>query len=149
MKPKGKSYSNARKIVVNGNVFDSKFEAERYQELLLLEQAGLIYKLKRQEAFPLENEAVCIRELRGNNTRKYTADFSYLEKTNSTNNLHQSVKVVEETIVKVVEETKGRMLAIDSLRISIFKALYPNIDFRLIKQKKRRSSTSKKRLTKK
>ena len=35
------------KTVVNGIVFDSKKEAKRYYELLLLEKAGEIHDLKR------------------------------------------------------------------------------------------------------
>lgn len=45
-------YSN-RKTIVNGEVFDSKKEAQRYVELLLLERAGAISYLQRQVKFLL------------------------------------------------------------------------------------------------
>lgn len=44
---------NNKKITVNGQVFDSKKEANRYKELLLLEKAGEIHDLRRQVKFKL------------------------------------------------------------------------------------------------
>ena len=37
-----------RKTIVNGHTFDSKKEANRYSELLLLERAGAIHDLRTQ-----------------------------------------------------------------------------------------------------
>ena len=45
-------YKN-KKVEVDGIVFDSKKEAKRYQELLLLEKAGAIQELKRQVKYVL------------------------------------------------------------------------------------------------
>lgn len=45
-------YGN-RKTVVDGIVFDSQKEAQRYRELLLLERAGKISYLDRQTKFTL------------------------------------------------------------------------------------------------
>ena len=45
-------YGN-KKIVIDGEVFDSKREAKRYQELKLLEKCGAISDLKRQVTFEL------------------------------------------------------------------------------------------------
>lgn len=45
-------YKN-RKVEVDGIVFDSKKEAKRYQELLMLEKAGAIKDLQRQVKFVL------------------------------------------------------------------------------------------------
>lgn len=42
-----------KKCTVNGIVFDSRKEARRYQELLLLEKAGIITGLVRQKEFEL------------------------------------------------------------------------------------------------
>ena len=70
---------NNKKITVNGQVFDSKKEARRYQELLLLEKAGEIKNLSRQVKFVLipsqrdENGKVVEREC------YYRADFKYTE----------------------------------------------------------------------
>lgn len=44
---------NSKKTVVDGQKFDSKKEARRYQELLLLEKAGAIKNLSRQVKFVL------------------------------------------------------------------------------------------------
>lgn len=70
---------NNKKVTVNGQVFDSKKEANRYQELLLLEKAGVIKNLSRQVKFVLipsqrdENGKVIEREC------SYKADFKYEE----------------------------------------------------------------------
>lgn len=81
---------NSKKTVVDGQKFDSKKEARRYQELLLLEKAGEIKNLCRQVKFVLipsqrdENGKVVEREC------SYKADFTY-----------------EEGIKTVVEDVKG------------------------------------------
>lgn len=81
---------NSKKTIVDGQKFDSKKEARRYQELLLLEKAGEIKNLSRQVKFVLipsqrdENGKVVEREC------SYKADFTY-----------------EEGIKTVVEDVKG------------------------------------------
>lgn len=75
---------NSKKTVVDGQVFDSKKEANRYQELLLLEKAGVIKNLSRQVKFVLippqrdENGKVVEREC------SYKADFVYYEEDGET-----------------------------------------------------------------
>ena len=70
---------NNKKVTVNGQVFDSKKEARRYKELLLLEKAGVIKNLSRQVKFVLipsqrdESGKVIEREC------SYKADFVYEE----------------------------------------------------------------------
>lgn len=71
---------NNKKVTVNGQVFDSKKEANRYKELLLLEKAGGIKDLRTQVKFKLipaqRDEAtgkVIEREC------SYKADFVYEE----------------------------------------------------------------------
>ena len=71
---------NNKKITVNGQVFDSKKEANRYKELRLLEKAGAIKDLRMQVKFTLipsqRDEAtgkVVEREC------SYKADFVYEE----------------------------------------------------------------------
>lgn len=44
---------HSRKTVVNGITFDSKLEADRYQQLLLLEKAGEICDLTLQMEFQI------------------------------------------------------------------------------------------------
>ena len=69
---------NSKKTVVDGQTFDSKKEARRYQELLLLEKAGEIQNLSRQVKFVLipsqrdENGKVIEREC------SYKADVLYM-----------------------------------------------------------------------
>ena len=78
-----------KKTVVNGISFDSRKEAKRYQELLLLERAGAITDLKMQVKYVLipsqrVNGKVVEREC------AYKADFVYRENGET-----------------VVEDTKG------------------------------------------
>ena len=77
----------AKKIEVDGIVFDSRKEAKRYSELRLLERGGAIRDLKLQEEFVLIPK--CGRE----RPAKYHADFSYIDC---------------ETGKKVVEDVKSR-----------------------------------------
>lgn len=71
---------NNKKITVDGQIFDSKKEASRYEELRLLEKAGAIKDLRTQVKFKLipaqRDEAtgkVIEREC------SYKADFVYEE----------------------------------------------------------------------
>ena len=70
---------HAKKITWNGEVFDSKKEFTRYQELLLLQRAGKIANLERQVKIPLlpaqrdENGKVIERAV------TYVADFVYTD----------------------------------------------------------------------
>ena len=63
-------YRNVR-TTIDGETFDSKLEAQRYQELKLLEKAGEVRDIQRQVVFPL-----MVGETR---VAKYVADFVYLE----------------------------------------------------------------------
>lgn len=82
---------HAEKCVVDGIVFASKREANRYSELLLLSRTGQITGLKRQVAYELipaqrdKDGKVIERACR------YVADFQYQTKDGET----------------VVEDTKG------------------------------------------
>lgn len=84
--PSKRSKYRAEKTEVDGIVFDSKKEAERYTELKLLEKAGEIKGLRRQVKYVLipaqyetdtankENRKKCIeREC------SYFADFVYFD----------------------------------------------------------------------
>lgn len=84
-----KSKYNSRKITVDGITFDSRKEARRYSELLLLERAGAIQNLQRQVKF----ELIPSQRVNGRVAERactYIADFVY-----------------EENGRKVVEDTKG------------------------------------------
>jgi hypothetical protein len=65
-----------RKTVSNGIQFDSQKEATRYQELQLLERAGLIRNLELQSRYNLV--------VNGYNCGFYKADFRYEDVATST-----------------------------------------------------------------
>lgn len=79
----------SRKVTVAGITFDSKKEANRYRELVLLERAGRLSNLQRQVKF----ELIPSQRVNGKVVERactYVADFVYLENGR-----------------KVVEDTKG------------------------------------------
>lgn len=86
-------YGN-KKVTIDGEVFDSKREAKRYQELKLLEKSGAIVGLKRQETYyliPTQREASTRVYTKGRKKGQpiegkviekpvtYIADFAYLD----------------------------------------------------------------------
>ena len=82
---------HAEKCVVDGIVFDSRKEANRYSELLLLSRTGQITGLKRQVSYELipaqrDKDGKLLEK-----SVKYVADFVYVDKDGKT----------------VVEDTKG------------------------------------------
>ena len=82
---------HAKKIVIDGETFDSHKEAARYQELKLMQRAGMITELERKTKFELipnqkRNGRVVERALH------YKADFLYKD---------------AETGETVVEDVKG------------------------------------------
>ena len=89
---------HARKTEVDGIVFDSKKEALRYRELLLLQRAGVIKGLRMQVPYTLIEKSKYGREI------KYVADFVYRE---------NEEMVVEDTkgIKTPVYRLKKRLLA--------------------------------------
>ena len=68
-----KNKYHAQKTEVDGIVFDSKKEANRYCELKLLEKAKAIQDLRCQVAFPLVKKSEFGKEI------KYVADFVYYD----------------------------------------------------------------------
>lgn len=93
---------NSRKVRVNGQVFDSKKEYQRFCELSLLQRAGKIKDLKRQVKYvliPAQREPDRIGKRGGRIKGKllekecsYYADFVYTDVLSG---------------VTVVEDTKG------------------------------------------
>lgn len=73
-----KSKYHSRKTVVDGITFDSAKEARRYRELQLMEKAGVISGLTRQQAFTL----IPVQRIDGKVVEravKYVADFCYYQ----------------------------------------------------------------------
>ena len=96
---------------LDGIVFASKAEMNRYAELRMFERAGIISELKRQPRFILQVAAHKMRSI------VYVADFRYLEKSSG----HV-----------VVEDVKGHRTDIYKLKLKLFRERYPDIDFREI-----------------
>lgn len=97
--PKRNKYRSV-KTDVDGVVFDSKKEAGRWQELVLLERAGEISNLARQIKFPLE--------VNGEHICNYFADFCY---DDSDGNV-------------IVEDVKGVRTKEYRVKAKLMKALY-------------------------
>lgn len=64
---------HAKKTIVDGIEFDSKKEANRYYELLLMKRCGIIKDLQLQVPFEL------IPKQDGERACKYIADFVYYD----------------------------------------------------------------------
>lgn len=85
-----RKYKN-KKVMIDGIKFDSKKEANRYQELKLMQRAGIITDLQRQVKY------VLIPSQKGDDGRvierpcTYIADFVYIDENGKT----------------IVEDTKG------------------------------------------
>lgn len=97
-------YKN-RKFVYDGMKFDSRGEANRWQELTLLAAANIIHQLVRQVRIPIEVNGVKVCD--------YIADFAY-----------------KEGAVQVVEDFKGYKTDIYKLKKKLFCAINPHITFR-------------------
>jgi hypothetical protein len=115
----GVSYAKYRnkKVSADGYTFDSLAEYARYNELQILERAGLISKLKVHPAYTL---LPGFYDCTGKREQaiKYKADFSYFD---------------HETKRTVVEDVKSRATkaARDwSLRRKLFKHAFPKIELR-------------------
>lgn len=101
---------HARRVTVDGIDFDSVGEANRYQQLRLLERAKMIQSLSRQPRFIMSVNGQEVCELRG--------DFAYFEGGR-----------------KVVEDFKGVMTPAFRLKRKLFKALHPDIELRVTNRK--------------
>ena len=107
-KPKRSKYGN-HKVMIDGILFDSQKEGDRYQELKTLQQYGVIRDLNRQVSFELiptqkdENNRVIERAC------TYKADFVYTD---------------AKTGKRVVEDVKSKATKTDVYRIKKKLLLY-------------------------
>jgi hypothetical protein len=79
--PRGNKYG-AKRTQVDGHIFDSKKEAQRYQQLKLMQQATQIADLELQPAFPLHVMRLYRQaplEIRVATVGTFTADFRYTD----------------------------------------------------------------------
>lgn len=106
-------YKNT-KIVVDNIKFDSVLEANRYQELKLLERAGTITDLELQPRFLLQDSF----KKNGRTFKKieYVADFQYIENGKT-----------------IVEDVKGLQTDVFKLKHKIFEKVYPDLELKIIK----------------
>jgi hypothetical protein len=115
-KPKKKP-SKYRNVItyVDGHKFDSKTEARRYQQLILLQRAGRISGLELQPLFELQAK---FRGADGKMVRAitYIADFQYLENGRV-----------------VVEDVKGKQTDVFKIKKKLFLEMYPHLDLRITK----------------
>lgn len=109
---------NAVKTKVGGYVFDSKKEAGRYQELLLLEKAGEITDLKVHPKFILQEGFIH----HGKKIRPitYSADFLYRENG--------------QAVAEDVKGGKATQTQLFKVKVKMFKKKYPEIDFRIVEE---------------
>lgn len=102
---------NARKVEIDGHVFPSAAEANRYTQLKWLERARDIHALTIQPAYPLSVNGITVGI--------YTADFAYFTGGRS-----------------VTEDVKGGPIReADSLRMRVFMACYPEHELRIVDRK--------------
>jgi hypothetical protein len=97
-----KNKYRAVKTEVDGIMFDSKREAARYMELVLLERAGEISRLELQPKYD------CV--VNGKKICTYKADFRYFNANGS-----------------VVEDVKGMKTPVYRLKKKLVEALYPGV----------------------
>ena len=99
--PNGRTHKyGAVRTEVNGITFDSKAEAARYQQLLILKKAGRISKLRLQTRWPLL--------VSGTEVAVYVSDFDYLTCEGE----------------HVVFDTKGVLTPVFRLKAKMFRAQY-------------------------
>ena len=93
-------YGN-QKTEIDGFVFDSKREANRYQELKLLERAGEIENLELQPKYSVDinRKHIC----------NYFADFRYFDKRNG---------------VTITEDAKGMKTDVYKIKKKLVEAIY-------------------------
>jgi len=102
-----------KKVIVDNIKFDSILEANRYQELKLLQRTKQISNLRLQVPFLLQESF----KKNGTTHRKieYIADFVY-----------------EENGQTVVEDTKGMKTEIFKIKQKLFEYKYPNLNIKII-----------------
>lgn len=100
MRDTGNKYQN-RTTVRDGKSFDSKKEAERYQELRFLQQANLIRNLRCQVPFDMT--------VNGRRVCRYIADFVY-EDVETSSTIVEDVKGYRKGCAYQTFRIKARLL---------------------------------------
>lgn len=119
--PSYRKYHNT-KTVVEGETFDSKFEAKRFCELRAQLNAGAIHSLKIHPRYLLQDK---FKDVMGTPHRAifYEGDFEYFDKISQ---------------IKVIEDCKGFETEIYRIKKKLFlKTLSPDSRFIELKKHKR------------
>ncbi len=101
-------YKNV-KVVRDGRTFDSKAEAARYDELLLLERIGKIDRLECQPVYVLQAKPRIT----------YRGDYRYYEQGR-----------------EICEDVKGVETAVFRLKKRMFQCQFPNVELRIVRKRK-------------
>ncbi len=109
-----RSKYNAVKTKLDGHTFDSKAEARRYSELVLMQKAGTIEYLAVHPRYLLQEK---FTDARGKKHRaiNYVADFHYVENAQL-----------------IVEDAKGYRSEVFRIKQKLFCKRYPEIDLRIL-----------------
>ena len=115
-----KKYHN-KKTVIDGIKFDSKLEAERYEQLKILERSGVIRDLELQP----EYELIPSFRKNGKTWRRtlYKADFRY---------------ILAEDDSYIIEDVKGSTSVITDvfrLKQKLFEYKYPELTIKIVTRK--------------
>lgn len=113
-KTAGRPKYRNKKVVVDGEMFDSEAEAKRWKYLRLRERAGQISHLERQPKFNfvINGRPVLSRSARYPNGRQvsYKADFAYFDGKH-----------------RVIEDVKGHRTKEFILKKAIVEAIWPAV----------------------
>ena len=109
------------KISVDGIKFDSKLEAERYEQLKILERAGVIRDLELQP----EYELIPSFRKNGKTWRKtvYKADFRYILCDD------------DKTIIEDVKGSTAVITDVFRLKQKLFEYRYPELTIKIVTRK--------------
>ena len=109
-------YQN-QKTTINGITFASRLEAERYQQLMLLEKAGEIEGLTLQDEFQIARGWTNPNTGERIKSAFYVADFTYFD---------------NRKLKWIVEDTKGMETAEFRLKWKIVQGQYRDYEFRKV-----------------
>lgn len=106
---------HSRKTEIDGILFDSKAEAERYLELRTMQEAGEISELKLQPVY----ELIPTFRKNGKTYRRtvYKADFSYIQNGQL-----------------IVEDFKGFKTDVYKLKKKLFEFHYPHLTIKEVRK---------------
>ena len=115
-----RKYHN-KKTFIDGIKFDSKLEAERYEQLKMMECAGVIRDLELQP----EYELIPLFRKNGKTWRKtvYKADFRYILSEN------------DKTIIEDVKGSTAVITDVFSLKKKLFEYKYPKLSIKIVTSK--------------